>query len=262
MCRFGHRIFDAKAATQTETLKDVWAPPSGVMVSLQLLPVSAAQTSRLIWLWPKETPSPWRVSPVASRPPAWSGGRMVSMRIFKQGQIYSMRPKQPCWHLSGSELKPDQRLRVLSGGRQLQISSAARSDTASYSCTASSASGLTSKEYSLQVYGTLEPPYLWRLTLKFIYLSSSVSKLTCFPHFSSSFHQTQHAGHRRSRRDQRRQCYPPVCSRGHPKASSHMAERWTASFWASSRQDLERGTAAADKKCQGVGHWALHLQCC
>lgn len=80
-------------------------------------------------------------------------------------------PKQPCSHLSGSELKPDQRLRVLSGGRQLQISSAARTDAASYSCTASSASGVTSKEYSLQVYGTLEPPYLYHLTLKFIYVT-------------------------------------------------------------------------------------------
>lgn len=77
-------------------------------------------------------------------------------------------PKQPCSHLSGSELKPDQRLKVLSGGRQLQISSAARTDTASYSCTASSASGVTYKEYSLQVYGTLEPPYLWHMNLKFI----------------------------------------------------------------------------------------------
>uniref|UniRef100_A0A3B5LKZ5 Hemicentin 1 n=1 Tax=Xiphophorus couchianus TaxID=32473 RepID=A0A3B5LKZ5_9TELE len=49
-------------------------------------------------------------------------------------------------------LKPDQRLRVLSGGRQLQISSAEKTDTGSYSCTASSAAGTTSKEYSLQVY--------------------------------------------------------------------------------------------------------------
>lgn len=86
-------------------------------------------------------------------------------------QHVTIIPKQPCSHLSGSELKPDQRLRVLSGGRQLQISSAARTDTASYSCTASSASGVTSKEYSLQVYGTLEPPYLYHLILKFIYFT-------------------------------------------------------------------------------------------
>lgn len=56
--------------------------------------------------------------------------------------------------VSGSELKSDQRLRILSGGRHLQISSAERTDAASYTCTASSASGITSKEYSLQVYGT------------------------------------------------------------------------------------------------------------
>lgn len=75
-----------------------------------------------------------------------------------------------CCHLCvpGSELKSDQRLRILSGGRQLQISSAARTDAASYTCTASSASGITSKEYSLQVYGTWVPPYLWHLVTKVI----------------------------------------------------------------------------------------------
>lgn len=53
----------------------------------------------------------------------------------------------------GSELQLDQRVRVLSGGRQLQISSAERTDAASYTCTASSEAGATSKVYSLQVYG-------------------------------------------------------------------------------------------------------------
>ncbi|XP_047443825.1 hemicentin-1 isoform X2 [Mugil cephalus] len=61
-------------------------------------------------------------------------------------------PPSLTWRKDGSELKSDQRLRVLSGGRQLQISSAERTDTASYTCTASSAAGTTSKEYSLQVY--------------------------------------------------------------------------------------------------------------
>lgn len=70
--------------------------------------------------------------------------------------------------VSGSELKSDQRLRILSGGRHLQISSAERTDAASYTCTASSASGITSKEYSLQVYGTWVPPYLWHLVTKVI----------------------------------------------------------------------------------------------
>lgn len=79
-----------------------------------------------------------------------------------------------CCHLCvpGSELKSDQRLRILSGGRQLQISSAARTDAASYTCTASSASGITSKEYSLQVYGTWVPPYLWHLVTK--------EKMSCY----------------------------------------------------------------------------------
>lgn len=55
----------------------------------------------------------------------------------------------------GSELKSDQRrLRILSGGRQLQISSTQKADAASYTCLASSAAGTTSKEYILQVYGT------------------------------------------------------------------------------------------------------------
>lgn len=50
-------------------------------------------------------------------------------------------------------MKSDQRVRILSGGRQLQISSAEKTDAASYTCTASSAAGTVSKEYSLQVYG-------------------------------------------------------------------------------------------------------------
>ncbi|XP_031715320.1 hemicentin-1 isoform X1 [Anarrhichthys ocellatus] len=61
-------------------------------------------------------------------------------------------PPSLIWRKDGSELKSDQRLRVLSGGRQLQISSAERTDTASYTCTASSTAGTISKEYSLQVY--------------------------------------------------------------------------------------------------------------
>ena len=68
----------------------------------------------------------------------------------------------------GADLKSDQRIRILSGGRQLQISSAERTDAASYTCTASSAAGTTSKEYSLQVYGTYKPPVLGHLLIKVI----------------------------------------------------------------------------------------------
>lgn len=47
------------------------------------------------------------------------------------------------------------RVRILSGGRQLQISIAEKSDAASYTCVASNVAGSAKKEYSLQVYGTL-----------------------------------------------------------------------------------------------------------
>ncbi|KAM3620522.1 uncharacterized protein V6R79_024924 [Siganus canaliculatus] len=61
-------------------------------------------------------------------------------------------PPSLSWRKDGSELKSDQRLRVLSGGRQLQISSAISTDSALYICTASSEAGSTFKEFSLQVY--------------------------------------------------------------------------------------------------------------
>ncbi|XP_035384811.1 hemicentin-1 isoform X2 [Electrophorus electricus] len=61
-------------------------------------------------------------------------------------------PPSLTWRKNGSELKADSRVRVLSGGRQMQISSAQRADTASYTCKATSATGSAVKEYSLQVY--------------------------------------------------------------------------------------------------------------
>ncbi len=57
--------------------------------------------------------------------------------------------------VSGSEIsKGDSRVRVLSGGRQLQISSVEKADASSYTCLASSIAGSAMKEYNLQVYGT------------------------------------------------------------------------------------------------------------
>lgn len=47
------------------------------------------------------------------------------------------------------------RVRILSGGRQLQISIAEMSDAASYTCIASNVAGSAKKEYSLKVYGKL-----------------------------------------------------------------------------------------------------------
>ncbi|CAK6971319.1 hemicentin-1 [Scomber scombrus] len=91
--------------------------------------------------------------------PSIRGSEEVSPLTVTEGSLISLvcessgiPPPSLTWMKDGVELKSDQRLRVLSGGRQLQISSAERTDTASYTCTASSAAGTTSKEYSLQVY--------------------------------------------------------------------------------------------------------------
>lgn len=56
--------------------------------------------------------------------------------------------------LAGSPVVPEPsgRVRVLSGGRQLQVAVADRSDAASYTCVASNVAGSATKEYSLQVY--------------------------------------------------------------------------------------------------------------
>ncbi|XP_071342317.1 hemicentin-1 isoform X2 [Trachinotus anak] len=91
--------------------------------------------------------------------PSIRGSEEVSPLTVIEGSLITLvcessgiPPPSLTWRKNGSELKSDQRLRVLSGGRQLQISSAERTDAASYTCTASSAAGTTSKEYSLQVY--------------------------------------------------------------------------------------------------------------
>ncbi|XP_044055859.1 hemicentin-1 isoform X2 [Siniperca chuatsi] len=91
--------------------------------------------------------------------PSVRGSEEVSPLTVIEGSLITLvcessgiPPPSLTWRKDGSEVKSDQRLRVLSGGRQLQISSAERTDTASYTCTASSAAGIISKEYSLQVY--------------------------------------------------------------------------------------------------------------
>ncbi|XP_039667627.1 hemicentin-1 [Perca fluviatilis] len=91
--------------------------------------------------------------------PSIRGSEEVSPLIVIEGSLITLvcessgiPPPSLTWRKDGSELKSDQRLRVLSGGRQLQITSAERTDAASYTCTASSEAGTISKEYSLQVY--------------------------------------------------------------------------------------------------------------
>ncbi|XP_016146102.1 hemicentin-1-like [Sinocyclocheilus grahami] len=61
-------------------------------------------------------------------------------------------PPSLTWKKDGLELKGDSRVRVLSGGRQLQISRAEKADASSYTCLASSTAGSAMKEYILQVY--------------------------------------------------------------------------------------------------------------
>ncbi|XP_065811778.1 hemicentin-1 [Labrus bergylta] len=91
--------------------------------------------------------------------PSIRGSEEVSPLTVIEGSLITLvcessgiPPPSLTWRKDGSELRSDQRVRVLSGGRQLQISSAERIDTGSYTCTASSTAGTTSKEYNLQVY--------------------------------------------------------------------------------------------------------------
>lgn len=75
----------------------MWAPPFGVLPLLQFLPVSVAQRRYLPWLWSREASSLWCVSPVAYRPLASPGGRMVSVC-----QLQEMLHKEiKTWRLSG-----------------------------------------------------------------------------------------------------------------------------------------------------------------
>ncbi|XP_077188775.1 hemicentin-1 isoform X2 [Paroedura picta] len=77
-------------------------------------------------------------------------GNLISMICESSG----LPPPALSWRKNGSPLliDPTGRIRVLSGGRQLQISIAEKSDAASYVCVASNVAGVARKEYILQVY--------------------------------------------------------------------------------------------------------------
>ncbi|XP_027560313.1 hemicentin-1 isoform X2 [Neopelma chrysocephalum] len=77
-------------------------------------------------------------------------GSMISLICESSG----MPPPSLTWKKNGSPLVPELsgRVRVLSGGRQLQIAIADKSDAASYTCIASNVAGSAQKEYSLQVH--------------------------------------------------------------------------------------------------------------
>ncbi|XP_034265503.1 hemicentin-1 isoform X1 [Pantherophis guttatus] len=77
-------------------------------------------------------------------------GNLISMMCESSG----IPPPILAWRKNGSPLlvDPSGRVRILSGGRQLQISVAENSDSASYTCIASNVAGITKKEYKLLVY--------------------------------------------------------------------------------------------------------------
>ncbi|XP_050994845.1 LOW QUALITY PROTEIN: hemicentin-1 [Labeo rohita] len=92
-------------------------------------------------------------------PPSIRGSDEVSLLTVIEGGLITLvcessgiPPPSLTWKKDGSALKGDSRVRVLSGGRQLQISSAEKADASSYTCLASSTAGNAMKEYNLQVY--------------------------------------------------------------------------------------------------------------
>ncbi|CAM9592142.1 unnamed protein product [Lampetra fluviatilis] len=77
-------------------------------------------------------------------------GNMMSLVCESTG----IPPPALSWKKNGKPLEGDQegRVRVLSGGRLLQIGSARPSDAASYTCVASNVAGTSMRDFSLQVY--------------------------------------------------------------------------------------------------------------
>ncbi|NXW73911.1 HMCN1 protein, partial [Hirundo rustica] len=77
-------------------------------------------------------------------------GSLISLICESSG----IPPPSLTWKKNGSPVVPEPsgRVRVLSGGRQLQVAVADRSDAASYTCIASNVAGSATKEYNLQVY--------------------------------------------------------------------------------------------------------------
>ncbi|KAM4722858.1 hemicentin-1 [Rhinophrynus dorsalis] len=92
-------------------------------------------------------------------PPAIRGSDEDSLVTAIEGTLISLLcdssgipPPALTWKKNDIKLKADHRVRLLSGGRQLQIANAVKSDAASYTCTASNTAGNARKKYSVQVY--------------------------------------------------------------------------------------------------------------
>ncbi|XP_069798458.1 hemicentin-1 [Narcine bancroftii] len=94
-------------------------------------------------------------------PPNIQGSNELSKITVMKGNLISLicessgiPPPSLMWKKNGSPLLNDLngQVRVVSGGRQLQISNSKLSDSASYTCEASNIAGATKKEYTLEVY--------------------------------------------------------------------------------------------------------------
>ncbi|XP_044243814.3 hemicentin-1 isoform X3 [Ursus arctos] len=77
-------------------------------------------------------------------------GNLISLLCESSG----IPPPNLIWKKKGSQVLADSagRVRTLSGGRQLQISVAEKSDAGLYTCVASNVAGTAKKDYNLQVY--------------------------------------------------------------------------------------------------------------
>ncbi|KAM6165457.1 hemicentin-1 [Erethizon dorsatum] len=77
-------------------------------------------------------------------------GNLITLLCESSG----IPPPNLIWKKKGSPVLADSvgHVRMLSGGRQLQISIAKKSDAGLYTCVASNVAGTTEKDYSLQVY--------------------------------------------------------------------------------------------------------------
>ncbi|XP_062920094.1 hemicentin-1 isoform X2 [Mobula hypostoma] len=94
-------------------------------------------------------------------PPSIQGSNELSKMTVIEGNLISLicessgiPPPSLMWKKNGSVLLNDLngQVRIVSGGRQLQISNAKQSDSASYTCVASNIAGTATKEYVLEVY--------------------------------------------------------------------------------------------------------------
>ncbi|KFO28580.1 Hemicentin-1 [Fukomys damarensis] len=94
-------------------------------------------------------------------PPSIYGSDELVQLIVTEGNLITLvcessgiPPPNLIWKKKGSPVLADSvgRVRMLSGGRQLQISVAKKADAGLYTCVASNVAGTTKKDYNLQVY--------------------------------------------------------------------------------------------------------------